>query len=240
MRGTPSPSLRPAASCFGARHRPSNTAPLVDPSSGRVYVSSSNGFLSALNAVDGGVYWRIDLGAPILVTPALSADSQTIYSGTERMEAVALSAADGQIRWRAPLQGQSLSDRSPVVAGNLVMYRSQPLDYFHVLLQSQETGDGPRRRMVERVGWQCGTRIGPKSPQIRAHLNSNPSQQTFSCLMRAPASLIRLAARCFTPTGTMTPLPNLSPPPTASTYRIAPGMASNRFGHRARHHQLRC
>lgn len=169
---------------------PSSTAPLVDEGSGRVVVSSSNGSLTMLNANSGAVIWVSDLGAPILISPALSADGGTIFSGTERVEAVAVAAGNGGVLWRTPLQGQSLADRAPVVVGNLVFYRTQPLHFFQNLLIE---GDS----VMDRAGgwstaWDANVwnaDWGGVRPQILAHLNANPSQQTFFALSTTNGAL---------------------------------------------------
>ncbi|MFN8644207.1 MAG: PQQ-binding-like beta-propeller repeat protein, partial [Candidatus Binatia bacterium] len=59
----------------------SETAPLADPSAGRVYVASSSGRLSALDAASGVVLWSWDAGAPLLTSPSLSLDGQTVFAG---------------------------------------------------------------------------------------------------------------------------------------------------------------
>lgn len=173
----------------------SSTAPLVDPTAGRVYLASADGTLTALNAASGGLVWSAGLGAPILTTPALSVDGNVIYTGTEYIEAVAVNAQSGAVLWRTRLQGQSLADRSPVVAGSQVYYRSQPLDFFHVLLQS--SGDAV---MDQAGGWSlswnttwAGSTWAADWANVRTrivnHLNANPHQQTFFALNAASGAL---------------------------------------------------
>ncbi|MEZ4638472.1 MAG: PQQ-binding-like beta-propeller repeat protein [Caldilineaceae bacterium] len=99
-----------------------------------MYVAASDGRVTALKAADGEVVWQIDVGAPVLTSPSLSEDGATVFLGTEDIEAVAVRATDGAPVWRTPLQGQSLAERYPVVLGNGVYYRSQPVDFFHTLL----------------------------------------------------------------------------------------------------------
>lgn len=158
---------------------PSATAPLVDPASGRVFVASTGGALTALRAADGQQLWQYRARGPILTSPALSADGQVVFLGDETIQAIALRAADGEELWRAPLQGQSLADRHPVVAGESVYYRSQPLDFFHKLLQ--EDGDDVMDRAGPRLAdWAADW--AAVRPAILAHLAANPGQQTFFAL----------------------------------------------------------
>ena len=74
---------------------PSATAPLADDSRSRVYVASTSGILTALAVASGTVAWRFDAGAPILTSPALSADGRLVLFGNEAIEAVAVDAATG-------------------------------------------------------------------------------------------------------------------------------------------------
>lgn len=113
----------------------SATAPLYDPAAGRMYIATVMGKLYALSASTGNQIWSYDAAAPILTTPSLSADGQTIFLGTEKIQAIAVRASNGTEKWRTTLQGQSLAERYPVVVGNSVIYRSQPNFNFNELLR---------------------------------------------------------------------------------------------------------
>ncbi|MCS7286903.1 MAG: PQQ-binding-like beta-propeller repeat protein, partial [Anaerolineae bacterium] len=150
---------------------PSSTAPLMDESRGWVYVASENGKLTALRLTDGARQWERDLGAPILTSPALSVDKQTVFVGTEAIQAVALDATTGTIRWVTKLQGQSLADRYPVVVSDTVVFRSQPIYSFHLLLHE---GDD----VMDRAGplnpdW--ATDWANVKPHILNYLTAQPS-----------------------------------------------------------------
>jgi len=157
---------------------PSQTAPLIDPARGWGYIASTAGRLSALDLQTGKEIWRLDAGAPILTTPALSVDGKYVYLGDESIRAFAVDSRTGKIVWQTPLQGQSLADRYPVVAGESVVFRSQPIYFFHDLLHE---GD----EIMDQAGalqtswpadWQ---RV---KPRILAYLNQNPDRQTFFIL----------------------------------------------------------
>ncbi len=157
----------------------SATAPLLDEARNRVYVAATDGTLTALALDSGARLWSVDLGAPVLATPALSIDGATLYAGVEAVDAVAIAADNGAELWRTTLHGQSLADRYPVVAGDKVYFRSQPLDFFHHALHA---GDD----VLDRAGgintndWAADW--AAVKPQIATFLTQNPEQQTFFVL----------------------------------------------------------
>jgi outer membrane protein assembly factor BamB len=156
----------------------SSTAPLIHPSRNRAYVASSNGILTALDLSRGSKLWEYDSGAPILTSPAMSTDQGTIFIGNEAIWAIGVDAANGRERWRTRLQGQSLADRYPVVAGDLVFYRSLPLYYFQTLLTE---GD----EVMDRAGslasdWAADW--AKVRPHIIDYLSEQPSKQSFFAL----------------------------------------------------------
>lgn len=172
----------------------SSTAPLVDTTRDRLYVASSNGRVSALQADNGALIWQIDLDVPVLTTPSLSEDGTTIFLGTEQIDAVALNAADGVVLWRTRLQGQSLAERYPVVLGDNVYYRSQPLDFFHLLLQE---GD----RVMDEAGpllsdWDADWALVHN--EIVSYLTDQPSRQTFFALNGRTGALQGVAPVLYT------------------------------------------
>ncbi|NTU79627.1 MAG: PQQ-binding-like beta-propeller repeat protein [Chloroflexales bacterium] len=174
---------------------PSATAPLVDPATGRVFVASTNGALTALRAADGLQLWQYRAGAPILTSPSLSADGQTVFLGDESIHAIAVRAADGRELWRVLLRGQSLADRYPVVGGDSVYYRSQPLDYFHLLLQ--EDGDDVMDRAGPRLAdWAADW--AAVRPAIVAYLTATPYQQTFFALRASDGASRGVAPLLYT------------------------------------------
>ena len=157
---------------------PSSTAPLIHPAKNKAYVASSNGYLTALEISSGSKKWEYDSGAPILTSPALSGDQQTVFLGNEAIWAIAVEAGSGKERWRTRLQGQSLADRYPVVAGDTVIYRSQPVYYFHTLLTE---GD----EVMDRAGSLSADSASDWAkvrPHIIDYLTEEPSKQTFFVL----------------------------------------------------------
>ena len=155
------------------------TAPLMDATRGWAYVASTNGKLVALELATGTIKWTYDAKAPIMTSASLSGDGQTVYLGSEDIKAIALEAGTGKLKWEQKLQGQSLTDRYPVVLADAVVYRSQPLDFFHVLLQSE--GD----EVMDQAG-PIGSSIqddwAKVKPKIVDHLNAEPWQQTMFVL----------------------------------------------------------
>ena len=158
-------------------------APVVD--NGVVYIGSTDGIFYALDAATGTLRWTYNAGAPILTSAALSTDGQTVYFGAENLYACALRTSDGQLRWRTRLQGQSLAERWPVVVGNTVIYRSQPLRNFHSLLH--EGDDVMDQAGSVNPDWAADW--AAVRPRIVAHLTSNPDRQTFFALDAATGAL---------------------------------------------------
>ena len=158
------------------------TAPLMDASRNWAYVASTNGKLVALDLATGTVKWTYDSKAPVLTSASLSVDNKIVYFGNEDIKAIALDAATGALKWEQKLQGQSLTDRYPVVIGDSVIYRSQPINFFHTLLQTE--GDS----VMDEAGAVAGSIEADwvnVKPKIVNHLNAKPWQQTFFVLNAA-------------------------------------------------------
>ena len=166
------------------------TAPAV--ANDTVYIGSTDGVFYALDTNDGHLRWSYDVGAPVLTSAALSVDGQVVYLGAEDIAAYALDASDGTLRWRTRLQGQSLADRWPVVVGDAVIYRSQPLYFFHTLLH--EGDDVMDSAGALRSDWTLDWNL--VRPKIVELLTQNPDRQTFFVLdantggLRGPAPVL--------------------------------------------------
>jgi uncharacterized repeat protein (TIGR01451 family) len=173
---------------------PSQTAPLMDEGRGWVYVASSNGKLTALNLANGAQMWQYDSGAPILTSPSLSTDGQTVFLGNEGIRAIAVRASDGGEVWRTSLQGQSLADRYPVVTANKVFYRSQPLYFFHNLLH--EGDDVMDQAGSVNSNWT--TDWSNVRPRIVNFLTAQPSKQTFFVLNASTGASAGVAPMLYT------------------------------------------
>lgn len=157
---------------------PSETAPLADEESNRVFVASASGELTALDARDGSILWRYDSGSPILTSPALGEDGAIVFFGNEDISAIAVRSSDGSKIWQSHIKGQSLADRYPVVMGNSVMYVSEPVYSFSYLLRE---GDA----VLDRAGpvdpdWAKDW--AKVKPQILNYLKDAPDKQTFFVL----------------------------------------------------------
>jgi len=168
------------------------TAPVV--SNDTAYIGSTDGIFYALNTDNGSLRWSYDVGVPILTSAALSVDGRTVCFGAEDITAYALNTGDGTVRWRTRLQGQSLADRWPVVVGNVVIYRSQPLHFFHPLLHE---GDD----VMDKAGavdgdWTADWR--KVRPRILDFLTDNPDRQTFFVLDMDTGALRGLAPVLYT------------------------------------------
>jgi uncharacterized repeat protein (TIGR01451 family) len=166
------------------------TAPVV--ANDTVYIGSADGNFYALNTNNGALRWSRDVGAPILTSAALSVDGGTVFFGAEDITAYALNTSDGSLQWSTELQGQSLGDRWPVVVGNSVVYRSQPLPFFHDLLHDGD--DGMDEAGSVHSDW--ATDWNRVRPHIIDLLTENPDNQTFFVLdadtgaLRGPAPVL--------------------------------------------------
>jgi outer membrane protein assembly factor BamB len=201
------------------------TAPLIDSSRRWVYVASTAGNLFALHLSNGKPQWKYSSDAPILTTPALSRDNQTIFLGNEAIYAIAVKASTGAEVWRTRLQGQSLADRYPVVSGDTVIYRSQPLNHFHLLLhEGDDIMDSAGPVLADWSADWSKVRV-----KIISYLNQQPSKQTFFVLNQNNGSLKGTAPVLYTfglndvPT---TPVVNLKDE-TFLTYRARHGIQTD-------------
>jgi hypothetical protein len=132
-----------------------STAPLV--ANGVVYIGSRDGIFYALNATTGAELWSHTTEGPIETSAALSEDGSVVLFGSEDMHAYALNSWTGQLLWRTRLVGgQSMRDRWPVVVGDTVIFRTQPLVNNDLLMQEEDAlfdslGPNPRWSVERRA-----------------------------------------------------------------------------------------
>ncbi|HEX2923043.1 MAG TPA: PQQ-binding-like beta-propeller repeat protein, partial [Chloroflexota bacterium] len=151
-------------------------APLVADST--AYLGSADGNFYALRTSDGSVVWKQSIGVPILGSAAMSSDGSKLFFVAENVKAYALASTSGAVVWQTQLQGQSGSDRWPVVLGNLVVFRTQPIGYFHDLLHGgDDVMDSAGTRLSD---WAADWSI--VKPKIVLQLSADPSEQTFFAL----------------------------------------------------------
>ncbi len=163
---------------------PSATAPLIDAARQRAVVASTNGRLTSLNLSGGSVAWQYDSGAPILTSPSLSADGSLVFFGNENIRALAVNASSGSLTWSTSLQGMSLADRYPVVAGSTVFYRSQPVHFFHTLLHEGDT----TMDQAGGVNADWATDWANVRSRIVSYLTADPTKSTFFALNASSGS----------------------------------------------------
>ncbi len=150
-----------------------STAPVVG--NGMVYIGSRDGFFYALDADTGYLQWKYETGGPIETSAALSEDGTIVFFGSEDMHAYAVYAASGGLKWKTKLPGgQSMRDRWPVVIGDKVIFRTQPLVNFQTLMQAEDElfdslGADPDWSTVEK-------------PAIIDFLSDNPHYRDFFVL----------------------------------------------------------
>ncbi len=203
----------------------SATAPLVDESHQRVYVASTYGLLRALNLSNGSQVWQYDAKAAILTSPSLSEDNSLVFFGSESMDAIAVNANTGAQVWKTKLQGQSLAERFPVVAGSAVIYRSQPYYFFHNLLQGWGDDVMDQAGGVDANWTADWAKVKPK---IVASLNANPSRQTYFVLNTSNGSNRGTAPVLYTYGSNDVPnVPIAAPNTTYLTYRARHGIQTD-------------
>lgn len=168
------------------------SAPLMH--NGVVYLGSAQGSFYAIRTSDGTVIWQQPIGVPILGSAALSADASRVFFLAENVVAYALASGTGTILWQTQLQGQSGSDRWPVVLNDTVIFRTMPLRYFHDLLR---TGDDVMDAAGQRsADWSADW--SAVRQQITKHLADNPSDQTFFALDAATGQSRGIAPVLYT------------------------------------------
>jgi len=72
------------------------TAPVV--ANGMIYVGTDDGYLSALQAGDGALFWRYKTGGTLLSSPVMT--NEVIYVGASDGYVYALRVNDGSLLWR--------------------------------------------------------------------------------------------------------------------------------------------
>ncbi len=69
----------------------------------KVFFTSVNGTVFALNAAEGYKVWSVELGNKVWSSPAV--DNDTVYIGCFDKKMYALNAADGTVKWQLPVEG---------------------------------------------------------------------------------------------------------------------------------------
>ncbi len=96
-------------------------APLVVD--GRLFIGGRDGTFYALDLDDGHEAWTWRAEEPIFTTAAAGPNGE-ILVGAEDMRLRALSGNDGHVLWTSrPLNGQTLMNTHPVVAGGTILFR---------------------------------------------------------------------------------------------------------------------
>lgn len=91
-------------------------APPVLAGGDRVFISSLDGFVRALNLDGGTLIWERDLGAPVYGGAALG--DGRLYAGTSSGEIFALGAGDGRVIWRTKTEGGISA--APLLSGDIL------------------------------------------------------------------------------------------------------------------------
>ena len=100
----------------------------VTIANGKVYFSTINGVVYALNASDGTKLWSQDLKAKIWSNPTVSGD--TLYIGTFNRHLHALNISDGSQKW--DLQTDGAISEAAIVSGGTVYVGSYGRSFYAV------------------------------------------------------------------------------------------------------------
>ncbi|MDQ4099518.1 MAG: PQQ-binding-like beta-propeller repeat protein [Chloroflexota bacterium] len=90
---------------------------------GIAYVGTSDRHVTALAVADGGVRWRVSVGARVEADLAVAGG--VVYVATDEPSVVALNATDGSERWRVGFEDDEIL-LTPVVADELVFVIAYP------------------------------------------------------------------------------------------------------------------
>ena len=75
--------------------------PAYSDTTGLVYIGSLTGEFLGIHADSGVAAWNVSLGTTIESSPALNADSTTVFFGTQGADVFALDAKTGEQKWRS-------------------------------------------------------------------------------------------------------------------------------------------
>jgi len=99
----------------------------------RILIGGRDGIFRAIAAISGREEWSFRTGGPIRTTAAISGDR--VFVASDDMHAYALRIADGGLVWKSEkMYGQSLRDYAPVVLGDVVVFRTNPMEQMGVHL----------------------------------------------------------------------------------------------------------
>lgn len=168
------------------------TSPCVHD--GRVLIGARDGVFRAIDASSGRLLWSHPTPAPILTTASISPDGALVVFAAEDLRARALEVATGKRRWRSKqMQGLSVRDHFPVIAGGVAILTTNPVDGFHEVLgrhqalflrlagvadegAARRSGNDPRYIEYDEDGFRLEQRA------FLAHLAEHPEDQTFWAL----------------------------------------------------------
>lgn len=138
---------------------------------GTVYIGAADGFFYALNAANGTLRWRYQTEGPILNSPAIDLQRRTVYFGSEDMHAYALNLDDGSLVWRSEkLYGASMRHFYPVIAGDMVIFRTNTGNAWRVL----DCGDTILGRAAGLSIPEDCTWLRADSPGVDVHATPGP------------------------------------------------------------------
>lgn len=136
-----------------------------------VYIGGTDGFFYALNATDGRLRWRHETDGPILNSPAIDLQRRMVYFGGEDMHAYALDLYDGSLVWRSEkLYGASMRHYHPVVAADMVIFRTNPGNASRAL----DCGDSVLGRAAGLDIPEDCTRLREDFPGVDIHATPGP------------------------------------------------------------------
>lgn len=108
----------------------------------RIFAASSDGRVSAFDAVKGKRLWRRKTGLQLSGGPAT--DGEVVVAGSSNGDVIALNADDGAQRWLVTVSSEVLA--APAIAGGVVLVRT-----VDGKLAALDLADGHQRWFVQQV-----------------------------------------------------------------------------------------
>ena len=94
----------------------------------KVFFTSVNGTVFALNAAEGYKVWSVELGNKVWSSPAV--DNDTVYIGCFDKKMYALNAADGTVKWQLPVAGAIST--TPIIDNGILYFGDYSRAFYAV------------------------------------------------------------------------------------------------------------
>ena len=101
---------------------------------GTIYIGSNEGYLYALNPVDGTIKWSYYAGHPLQSSPVIDNISNTIYFGAGySVYAIGDAGYSGYLKWLSPFTTNGRVYSSPAIGYTGKLYFGSDDGYFYAV-----------------------------------------------------------------------------------------------------------